>query len=1109
LITFASWAQGEANYWYFGQYAGLDFNSIDPVPISGSLSTNEGCATFSDKDGNLLFYTDGIKVWNSEHQVMPGGSDLLGNPSSTQSGIIVPHPGEDNKFYIFTVGSSYDERLPGLNGYVVDMTQDNGLGAVVEGPIDLSDGLSSDWTEKVTSVKGAECHTFWVISLVHNRFYAYKVDEDGLHTDPVISTVGTFNSDVRGYLKVSPDGKKLASAIFNTRQNNQTGAGSVYMYSFDDATGKVANDGIGLITDTAIDGEPYGVEFSPASNMLYVSTFDAVQIYKLFQFDLEATNIPGSKFQLHTERAYSGGLQLAPNGKIYATIPPDYFTGTPYLDVINFPDEKGAAAGFQLSAINLSPGRAMQGLPPFIASLLLPVEITDGVSEVNINNTTVKRCIGEDYHLSAENIAGDPSYRWFYKDSIISTAPVLNLPSLSVAMEGLYSVEIETVDECDFKILYKGEVNLEVYQPPTISPLTNVEVCDDDHDGLFQFDLKALKEEEVLMGQDSAVFEVVFFNNLLDAENNENTLGDTYINVAPHGTEQLFARIHNIQNPICYEIETFDITVFEIPNPPASISTLGQCDATNYGTDTDGFEYFDLTVLASEILNGQNPSVFELQYFEDQAYSNEIGTPGNYLNAVRDGQTVYVRITNVNAPDCYHETSFEIVVHALPTITDQYTIKQCDEDGSPDGFTTFNLNEINEFLSADASSMTITHHLTQVDADQSINAIPSFPYTNQNQNQVFARVENANGCHRVAVIDLIVSSTSFPDDYLKVLTSCDDDEIRDGLRIFDLSPSTSEIMQLFPTGQNLEVSYYTNLTDAQLETNPVGTDGTYFMDTPISQTLFVRVESLDNGECFGLGPHLQLNVSERPDFELDPSVILCHNLPPITVETYNPTGDFTYSWYGPSGQLVGSGPNLVVDTEGEYTVVATSASGCDSFPHVIEVLPSSIAFLNYSDLTIVDDALNNSILVDTSNLGIGDYEFALNEPDGVYQDDPYFDGLLPGIHTLYIRDKNNCGTLATEVSVLGYPKFFTPNFDGHNDRWAVLGVSADFYRSATIYIFDRFGKLVANIDLHGNGWDGSFNGEILPASDYWFSVFLEDLNGNTREKKGHFSLIRR
>ncbi|MFZ3274360.1 MAG: T9SS type B sorting domain-containing protein [Lutibacter sp.] len=117
--------------------------------------------------------------------------------------------------------------------------------------------------------------------------------------------------------------------------------------------------------------------------------------------------------------------------------------------------------------------------------------------------------------------------------------------------------------------------------------------------------------------------------------------------------------------------------------------------------------------------------------------------------------------------------------------------------------------------------------------------------------------------------------------------------------------------------------------------------------------------------------------------------------------------------------------------------------------------------------------------------------------------------MIPGIHTIYVQDKNNCGISLVEVSVIGYPKFFTPNNDGQNDTWNVLGVSENFYQSATVYIFDRFGKLLTEIDLYSDGWNGLLNGQLLPSTDYWFSVELVDLKGNVRVKKGHFSLIRR
>ena len=175
------------------------------------------------------------------------------------------------------------------------------------------------------------------------------------------------------------------------------------------------------------------------------------------------------------------------------------------------------------------------------------------------------------------------------------------------------------------------------------------------------------------------------------------------------------------------------------------------------------------------------------------------------------------------------------------------------------------------------------------------------------------------------------------------------------------------------------------------------------------------------------------------------------------------------------------------------------------------VTESKIAQVSEADIFIIDDSDNNSIKInkENNNLGIGDYEFSLNDETGFYQDEPFFEQVPAGIHTVYIRDKNNCGIASIEVSVLGFPKFFTPNNDGYNDTWQMLGVNTYFYPTSIIYIFNRYGKLITQFDVSKNGWDGYFNGHLLPSTDYWYSVQLIDKNGKAREKKGHFSLIRR
>ncbi|MBL4568890.1 MAG: T9SS type B sorting domain-containing protein [Flavobacteriaceae bacterium] len=119
-----------------------------------------------------------------------------------------------------------------------------------------------------------------------------------------------------------------------------------------------------------------------------------------------------------------------------------------------------------------------------------------------------------------------------------------------------------------------------------------------------------------------------------------------------------------------------------------------------------------------------------------------------------------------------------------------------------------------------------------------------------------------------------------------------------------------------------------------------------------------------------------------------------------------------------------------------------------------------------------------------------------------------FEGLDGGIYRVLIRDKNGCGVASVEVPVVTFPKFFTPNNDGYNDTWSLKGVNTTFFPTSKIYIFDRYGKVVADIPI-GTAWDGTYGGKRLPSNDYWFNVILVDSNGNTRRRTGNFSLLRK
>ncbi len=344
----------EGNIWYFGNNAGITFETNPPSALNnGAISTFEGCATFSDNQGNLLFYTDGMFVYNKLHQQMPNGFGLLGNPSSAQSGVIVPKPGSQTDFYIFTVDAE-----GGSNGFrysEVDMTLGGGLGDVKIPSKNTI--LFAPSVEKVAAVAHANGVNYWVIAhgLNNNRYYAYLLDVNGVNM-PVTSDVGqTEGTPGWGYLASSIDGTKLASAMCNQ---------GFELLDFNNQTGVVSNPI--LLFDP---GEAYGVSFSPNSQILYGCKITGGQIY---QWDLNAgssSSIISSMQVIGTGQGsgsgYKGGaIQQGRDGKLY--IP--HFN-QPYLSCINNPNQLGNGCNLQHFAIDLQGNNAQLGLPTFFSSI--------------------------------------------------------------------------------------------------------------------------------------------------------------------------------------------------------------------------------------------------------------------------------------------------------------------------------------------------------------------------------------------------------------------------------------------------------------------------------------------------------------------------------------------------------------------------------------------------------------------------------------------------------------------------------------------------------------------------------------------------------------------
>ncbi|WP_452602772.1 T9SS type B sorting domain-containing protein [Pontimicrobium sp. MEBiC06410] len=831
-------AQNETNIWYFGENAGLDFNSGMPVPLlDGALNTEEGCATIADTSGNLLFYTDGVTVWNRNHTVMLNGTGLNGDVSSTHSAIIVPKPEDINTYYIFTVDNILGSN--GLQYSEVDMALDGGLGGITANKNIL---LETSTTEKITAIKNDTTNEFWVVShkWESDEFIAYNVSSAGVNTAPIISSVGTYvggnNFEAIGQIKISPDGTKLAVVRL-------LGVAEVELFNFDATTGIVSNP-LTILDVPSDNQEVYGVEFSPNSKLLYVS-ITGVGVY---QYNLEAGSnfdIIQSQFLLTTEIDSYGALQLASSGKIY--VAKGYRN---YIDYIDNPNFVGASCDYQYEGLYLNGKKCKRGLPPFIQSFF------------NVAFQTENLCFGETTQFSASLPATYDSILWSFGDGTTSS---LENPTHSYTTPGDYEVSLT--------VTVSGNASTDsrtvtIYEQPTATQPQDLLICDSNNDGLHTFNLTS-QNTSILNGQSATTFEVLYYASITDYNNNTPIANpSSYTNTIAYGTQNIIASVRNSNNPDCEVTTNFNVQVFNSPTPSQNVPSLQFCDNASVGTDTDGVISFNLTQNEANILNGQSASNFTVHYYTDAGLTNEITTPSNYQNTSTT-ETIYVQVENNTNAVCVAETSFTIEVFALPTITAVVTLSQCDDD--VDGFSNFNLNEVANEITTNAANETITFYETQAEAETATNTITNpTAYTNQivSSDTVWARIENANGCYRTTQVNLLVSTTQIPLNFTRDFYECDDATDADaynGITAFNFSTVTTEIEALFPTGQQLIINYYRNQTDALAENNPITDISNYYnIGYPNTQNIYIRVDSAVNNDCLGLGQHITLHVEPLP-----------------------------------------------------------------------------------------------------------------------------------------------------------------------------------------------------------------------------------------------------
>ena len=662
--------------------------------------------------------------------------------------------------------------------------------------------------------------------------------------------------------------------------------------------------------------------------------------------------------------------------------------------------------------------------------------------------------------------------------------------------------------------------NLVVNPLPTVNDTTIVQ-CDDDLDARTEFNLRV---NNPLISSNAANETFTYYTSFAGANANptydliSNELA--FRNTTP--TMNVWTRITNSNG--CYRVAKITLRV-SAPNIPSTynIALPPVCDDlldingnnTINNNDRDGIATFDLSsteaTIRALLLFQQPTSVYDIKYYRNRADAlSELNVISDLVNYRNIGypitQNIWVRIDGDISNECYGLGPYVTLnVEALPFAHPVAIPRQCDDN--QDGIFNFNTTSLENDLLLGQSGVSVTYFDAANNPlrDSNNNLITSpFPATFSTTSQIIKAVvtnTTAQACSYETKIEFIVDKS--PIDFTiptTETTTCDDEaepSLQNGQYNFTNSQAIHDIVTL---GQPIGMVYeYYDENNVLLSTplpNP--------LPVTFTKDIKIVVKNPINPAC-QITKTIKFIVNPIPKIELIDSELVCSNVPTFYVllnagiTDGTPETDYTFVW-SKDGVIIPLevSYSLNVNLEGIYTVKVTNAFGC-SRDRTITVVASDVA--RFGVATVSDLSDSNTVIVNA--FGLGNYVYSIDYPN-VFQPINIFTNVPAGTHEFFVKDTNGCGTSSQIISVIGIPAYFTPNGDGINDTWNVLGLTATNNSKSIIYIFDRYGKLIKQIGPLGNGWDGTFNNNLMPTSDYWYTVYFED----GRISKGHFTLKR-
>ncbi|WP_178984496.1 T9SS type B sorting domain-containing protein [Winogradskyella helgolandensis] len=469
------------------------------------------------------------------------------------------------------------------------------------------------------------------------------------------------------------------------------------------------------------------------------------------------------------------------------------------------------------------------GIPPYIFNL-------ESNTAVVLASATNASDIVVTYHNSSEDAEGD-------------LAAITDSGNYTGTDGETIFVRIEYLDSGCFEVF---PFTLNVSGQPTINPVSDLELCDDDsNDGFETFDLSS--QTLAILGTQSATdFTVTYYLSFADADAGDNALPSDYTNTV--NTQPIFVRVASSGDSSCYNASAtalFNLVV----NPRALATTPDNMEVCD-DVSNDGFATFDLSSQEAVILNGQDPTVYNVLFYSspDDADDNVGALATSYTNTTANLETIYVRVEDPLYPSCYSTTSFNLIVNALPVVTAVTPLQVCDDD--TDGFVGFPLSDKEAELLNGQSGVAVSFHENLLGAEMDNSEIfDGYVNTSMTNQSIFVRLENTTtNCYSIGSLTLEVLENPIANSTTP-LEVCDDNA--DGLAVFDLSIKDTEVVG---TQAGMIVRYYENQADAEAGGSPLPTN--YTNTQAGAQEIIARIENGTTG-CYATTA-LQLIVNPKP-----------------------------------------------------------------------------------------------------------------------------------------------------------------------------------------------------------------------------------------------------